>query len=372
LVQEGWDGNWDIPETAPDHTPNRWYLEEIDGEEVLITPNTPHDAPWEPGVGPTKEHAATVRKYPNGFILEIEFKFDPNQKPVFPKGREADNKHRPTFLGNSGVGIYHWPGNPDGKYLYEVQVTDTAGMCGGKRQIPHENRFMRLNYGAAWDQKGVLEAVAPALLADEQEHLDPAKLAAFNAEIADGGADCLCAIVAGLPVSIFQDVHLTCGDEEFPRPGIAVSSPIPLGANKDTSTTPLLPIGGVEDPRDMYWGHRADYLKRNGKGQYEHFNHLASDAWNKLWVCFLPARYAAGEKLLNAYLHTKINGVTVFDGEIKSGSRSSRHTDSQDPEPAVYGEPPVEGSDKKIRLLGHWGSKVFFQKVVIKSIDSEE
>ena len=53
----------------------------------------------------------------------------------------------PTFLGNSGVGIYHWPDNDRGKYLYEVQVTDIAAMCGGKNVIPHENGFMRIGYG---------------------------------------------------------------------------------------------------------------------------------------------------------------------------------------------------------------------------------
>jgi hypothetical protein len=31
----------------------------------------------------------------------------------------------------------------------------------------------------------------------------------------------------------------------------------------------------------------------------------------------------------------------------------------------------LAGSDKKIRLLGHWGSKVFFRNVVIKSVGSE-
>lgn len=95
MVQEGWDGNWDIPETAPDHTPNRWYLEEIDGEEVLITPNTTHDNPWEAvgppsdDRGPTSKHAVTTRSYPKGFVLEVQFRFDPNQKPVFPKDGTA-------------------------------------------------------------------------------------------------------------------------------------------------------------------------------------------------------------------------------------------------------------------------------------------
>jgi len=32
---------------------------------------------------------------------------------------------------------------------------------------------------------------------------------------------------------------------------------------------------------------------------------------------------------------------------------------------------PQEASDKKIRLLGHWASKVFFRNVVIKSVGSE-
>lgn len=83
----------------------------------------------------------------------MEFKFDKDQLPIFAAGDDAleENKHRPTFLGNSGVGIYHWTGNTRGKYLYEVQVTDTAGMCGGNRDIPHENRFMRIDYDPSAD-----------------------------------------------------------------------------------------------------------------------------------------------------------------------------------------------------------------------------
>ena len=81
------------------------------------------------------------------------------------------------------------------------------------------------------------------------------------------------------------------------------------------------------------------------------------------------ARYdAEGTKCLNAYLHTKVNGSTVFQGDIKSGTRSSRHTNTQDPEPEVYEE---GDGDKKIRLLGHWGSKVYYKDIEIRSVGSE-
>jgi hypothetical protein len=319
-------------------------------------------------------HLSTVRTYPDGFILEVEFSFDPAQIPIFPAAGLDQNKHRPTFLGNSGIAIYNWI-RPNGEgvgYLYEVQVTDVSGMTGGVRNILNKNRFLRLDYGADWTQRGVwasLGANEATLLTNEKTHLDPRQYVAFKNAIQNGGADSLCAFVAGLPVSYFKDIHLTGGGEEFPRPGIAVSSAIPLGANKPNP----LPISGVEDPLDMYWEHRADYVSSDGGG-YRHFNKLDSGEWNTLRVCFLPARYNAdGEKCLNAYLHTQVNAgesyAGGFQGEIKSGTRTSRHTNTQDPEPQVT---KGQNGDKKIRLLGHWGSTVKYRNVTIRSVGSIE
>lgn len=338
---------------------------------IVTTPTTTQAEPW---TDSCNEHATTVRSYPDGFILEIEFRFDSNQLPVFPATNLARHKHRPTFLGNSGVGIYSWTGNPRGKYLYEVQITDVSGMMNGSRTILQKNRFLRLDYGPNWTQRGVWAPLSDptipeaTILANEMMHYDPDKYAPFKSTIDDGGADSICAFVAGLPVSYFKDVYLSGGGEEFPKPGIAVTSQIPQRpAPPDPNPNPL-PISGVEDPRDMYWGNRGDYVPNNG-GAYTHFNHLDSGAWNTLRICFRPARYKTnGEKCANAYLHTQVNATEAygggFDGEIKSGTRASRHTNAQDPEPDVYKN---GNGDMKIRLLGHWGSLVQYRNVTIRS-----
>lgn len=186
----------------------------------------------------------------------------------------------------------------------------------------------------------------------------------------------MCAIVAGLPVSYFKDVYYAMGAQVFPKPLTAVSSATPLGANSD----PLLPISGDEDPLKMYYNHRADYVSGNHTTDvFQHFNHLDSGAWNTLKMCFLPARYNDGnQKVKNAYLHTMVNGDQSygggFTGEIKSGTRASRHNGAQDPEPDVYGanlEHKKHG-DMKIRLLGHWGSLVEYRNIKIRSVGSQE
>ena len=299
--------------------------------------------------------------------MEVEFSFDPTQLPIFPKNKTAANKHRPTFLGNSGVGIYHWTGNEKGKYLYEVQITDIAGMSGGKRNIPNENRFVRLDYGPQWTQRGVTAKIAPSILNIEKSHLDPRQSAAFKTAIDNGGADCICAVVAGIPVSYFEDVYMTGGTEEFPKKQIAVSSVLPLGPNNENP----LPIAGIENPLDMYWGHRGDYVASDANG-YKHFNKLNSGLWNTLKICFLPARYDVNKKKCkNAYIRTEVNkGESFgggFDGEIKSGTRASRHTQTSNPEPAVYND---GNGDMKIRLLGHWGSTVKYRNIKIRSVGS--
>ena len=87
---------------------------------------------------------------------------------------------------------------------------------------------------------------------------------------------------------------------------------------------------------------------------------------------FLLARYdTAGQKCNNAYLRTEVNKNFSYGGgfnnEIKSGTRTSRHTSTQDPEPAVYNN---GDGDMKIRLLGHWGSTVKYRNVTIQSVGS--
>lgn len=380
-VHKGWS-HWTIPTTNQ----KPWTL--TGGEfGVLTTPTRPFNDPF-PDQKPVTEHAVTNPSYVKGFILEVEFSFNPAQKPIFPRKlnnlRMKEFRHRPTFLGNSGVGIYHWTGNPNGKYLYEVQVTDTAGMMGGRRDILHENRFVRLNYGANWDQKGDLANIPPAVLATEKTYFDPKKYEDFVEWMNDpsneggglgGSADCICAIVAGLPVSYFKDVHYPASGApgpkgEFPRPDVAVSSEIPIGPN---NTDPL-PISGGEDPLDMYYEHRDDYVAGNhATDAFTHFNHTDDSLWNTLWMCFLPARYDEnGKKTRNAFLHTKVNeGKSYgggFKGEIKSGTRASRHNKDQDPEPAVYNG----NGDMKIRLLGHWGSTVNYRNIKIRSVGSKE
>lgn len=95
---------------------------------------------------------------------------------------------------------------------------------------------------------------------------------------------------------------------------------------------------------------------------------MDSDAWNTLWMCFVPPTYDGADKLTNAFLHTKINGNDVFNGVLKTGTRSARRTSNQDPERDLY----VNGNnDKKLRILGHWGSKVQFKNIVIRSVRSE-
>ncbi len=370
-MQAGWS-HWTIPQ-AGDYV---WGYDAATG--IVTTPTTTQANPWE---RECNEHVTTVRSYPDGFILELEYRFDPEQLPIFPLNRVAENKHRPTFLGNSGVGIYGWDGNARSKYLYEVQVTDNSGMTGGARNFASvaKNRFVRLDYGSDWTQRGTWallgsnQAQEGILLADEKTFFNPTLSPGFTAAINTGGADCICAIVAGYPVSYFQDVFLTDPIKgNFPKPETAVSSAIPLGANE----SPLRLIGGTEEPLNMYWGHRADNLAPMME-PYVHHNHLDRSAWNSLRICFLPARYKAnGDKCLNAYLHTSVNPIESyaggFQGELKSGTRSSRHTGgdrAQDPEPDVY----LHGhGDLKIRLLGHWGSKVKYRNITIRSVGSVE
>jgi hypothetical protein len=369
-VQAGWS-HWTIPQAGR----YAWGFDAATG--IVTTPTTTQSNPW---ANPVTEHASTIRSYPDGFVLDIEFTFDPSQIPIFPATGLSVHKHRPTFLGNSGVGIYNWIRPSDGAsigYLYEVQVTDVSGMTGGVRNILNKNRFLRLDYGANWTQRGEWAPLVDpdgtvtenTILNTEMTHLHPRSYELFATTVEAGGADSLCAFVAGLPVSYFKDVYLTGGGEEFPKPGTAVSSAYPLGANQPNP----LPISGVEDPRDMCWGHRADYVPTDAGG-YRHFNKLDSGAWNTLRVCFLPARYRAnGDKCLNAYLHTAVNASESFgggfQGEIKSGTRTSRHTNTQDPEPAVVSG---QNGDLKIRLLGHWGSTVKFRNVAIRSMGSVE
>jgi hypothetical protein len=118
----------------------------------------------------------------------------------------------------------------------------------------------------------------------------------------------------------------------------------------------------------MFHGHRADFIPKDD-GKFRHFNHTDSNAWNDLWLCFLPAQFDPDTtaKTKNAYLHVKVNGSEVFKGEIKTGTRSARRTATQDPEKDLY---IVGNNDKKIRILGHWGSRVMFKDVAIKSVGS--
>jgi len=321
---------------------------------------------------PVNVHARTKRSYPCGFVLNVEFKFHPNQKPVFPATNQHRHIHRPTFLGNSGIGIYHWPAQDHhGKYLYEVQVTDTAAITGNaaNKVIPNINRFVRLDYGADLSQRGVLMRDIPQRVLDAEELLnDPRLNDEFRGYVdpgrGNGGADNLCAIVAGLPVSYFRDVTEGAAGtaDYFPKTDVAISSPV--GRQGDGKA-----IGGTEEPHMMPFSHRADYNPKNGTN-FVHFNHADSAAWNKLKVSFLPARYdEEGDKCKNAFLETKVNDKVVFSGEIKSGTRRANRKLGQDPEEDVY----VDNlGDMKIRLLGHWGSKVYYQNIKIRSVGSKE
>jgi hypothetical protein len=333
-----------------------------------------------------------VRSYPDGFVFEVQFRFDAAQRPVFP-GKEGytpqpgdkftdrylpANIHRPTFLGNSGVGIYRWAKNADSKYLYEVQVTDNAAMTDGKTFFEHENRFIRADFGADLSLRGKLMHIDPAILAADQLMNNPSLSETDGGSglpeiLVNGGADSLCAVVAGNPVSYFYDVTEppgvvpAPGTDTFPQPGVAVSSPKPLGPNNENP----LPISGEENPLDMCYKHRADFVPRVGPltdDKFFHRNHLQSDQWNDLYVCFLPARYLKKKKCANAYLTTRVNGIIVFDGEIKSGTRTSRRRQGEDPEPDVYLN---KNGDFLLRLLGHWGTKVYYRLPIIRSVGSE-
>lgn len=145
-----------------------------------------------------------------------------------------------------------------------------------------------------------------------------------------------------------------------------------------------LPIGGTEEPERMFWQHRADYVPRALGLNYTHYNKPGSGEWNKLWICFLPAEWPEGTKTQNVYLKSKVNedeeayGGVIFDGELKTGTRSARRivntevpARSQDPERDVYVDEAPE-SDKRIRILGHWGSTVQFRNVKIRSLGSED
>jgi len=248
--------------------------------------------------------------------------------------------------------------------------------------MKHINRFVRLDYGDDLDQRGVLKEDIPDHVLDAERQLfcDPRRYAEFrryvkigerlpNGEF-NGGADNLCAVIAGLPVSYFRDVVCNGGPSNFfPQPEIAISSPV--GNQGDAK-----PIGGVEEPESMPYSRRSDYVSHVGPMSHDrffHYNHLDSGAWNSLEVIFLPARYDdEDEKCRNAYLETKVNGAIVFKGEVKSGTRSSRrylrNGSAVDPEKDVYVE---EKGDMKIRLLGHWGSKVYYRNIKIRSVGSE-
>ena len=210
-----------------------------------------------------------------------------------------------------------------------------------------------------------------------------------------------------MPVSYFKDVlrstkNTTAGasteTEIFPRRNVAITSPVPLNENAGKEPQKFsdpgkcaLPISGTEDPRNMFFMHRADFVPQNGG--YVHYNKLDTvtsesgfeTEWNQMQVRFLPARYVGGVKCSNAYLQTVVNNDnTVFIGELKSGTRSANRRQAEqggrdengdpvivfeddiDPEKAVY----VNGTgDMALRILGHWGTPVRFKNPKILSTD---
>lgn len=192
------------------------------------------------------------------------------------------------------------------------------------------------------------------------------------------------AMVCGMPLSYFEDVirnkdnsgdlpNLAADPGNFPDGATAVSSPVPENSGQSPPSKCTLPIGGTEDPLQMSYYHRADYLPNAG-GKFVHYNKyeneihkqsykdVPKDDWNRLEVEFLPARYEGNTKCSNAYIKTRVNGKPLFQGEIKSGSRPARHNVNQDPEPAGNADP----NGKVLRLLAHWGSKVYYHNAVIK------
>jgi hypothetical protein len=377
-LHDGWD-HWTVPGT------DNWTLE--DG--VLTTPTGQRTSE-------VIHHVITNRSYREGFVLEIKFRFDSTQAPLFPDGQLDKHKHRPTFLGNSGIGVYGWNDGAKVIQLYEIQIADNYAMSEEETQrfLPKSQQtgYLRMNFqneeGEVINQRhtevnDLTDEEFADLLSTEMNQLehyphpdlpeppdDGLRNYLLGPSQDRGWADCLCAVVSGLPVSYFKDVYLEGGGETeypegqlFPRPSFARWSEV--GAQKDMN-----PIGGTEDPLRMTHEHRADYVKKDGDGKYRHFNHTDSDAWNTLWMCFRPARFdETRKKDENASFLTKVNGHEVFDDEVKTGTRSARRTDSQNPEHDLY----VKGNtDKKIRILGHWGSKVMFKDVKIWSVGSVE
>ena len=132
---------------------------------------------------------------------------------------------------------------------------------GGGQEFLHENRFTRMDFTTL---PGVLKTVPPALLTNEKTHYEPAnghytsptgEKTFLEVVTNDGGADCICASVTGLPVSIFKDVQLQATIE-----GVVEQFPLPVTAatSLDVNTPPNLPIGGTEEPHMMFYDHRAD------------------------------------------------------------------------------------------------------------------
>ena len=129
----------------------------------------------------------------------------------------------------------------------------------------------------------------------------------------------------------------------------------------------------------MPYLHRADYVPGAPDEPYVHFNRPAAeggfkrynetDQWNALEVSFLPARFTGTTKCSNVYIQTKVNGSLVYQGEIKTGSRTSRKRRTLlgaeiNPERDVYANKGPD-DDYRLRLLAHWGSKVYYRSVEI-------
>lgn len=393
----GWTA-WEPEETDPNAPENRKFQFVGENRNILQTPTTTRDAPYQ---FPIQNHYKTKSPYPNGFVLDVEFWFDPNQGPIFPSAVDPDpertadrvvqNKHRPTFLGNSGISIFHWPPNRNGKYLYEVQVTNNAAMCSGNQVFPRQHDFVRLNFGEDFDQEPEHLPVAQRALDEEKTFLDPARSELLRAALLEGGADNLCAVVSGMPISYFEDkIHTEDNTENidgrggsvFPKATFARSSEVPINENFEHidnlddigDSDPgkcSLPISGSENPREMFFARRADYVPKENELPV-HYNNIdeyrltfdRAQEWNKLRVYFFPARFENGQKQSNAYLRTMVNGTLVFQGELKTGTRTSRRTAENNPERDVYVE---NDGDKCLRILGHWGSTVYFRNVSIRS-----
>ncbi|MCG8448122.1 MAG: hypothetical protein MI725_00905 [Pirellulales bacterium] len=296
---------------------------------------------------------------PRGFVLIIEFSFDPNETPPFPGA--PFHATRPTFYGNSGV-LAHG--------LYEIQIVDNNRMSKKvgnviTQELLQVNRFCRLSAPNVLADADL----TPAMLASDQTHWNPnVATNLIRPRLQANSGDNLMAIVTGRPVSVFDDAKANLGDPDDNATDAqiqAMARPVGIGGTWpptnicDPSRLNTGWISALENPLAVPYKHRADGVPTN------HAN-KPGNQWNTMRVDFTPCCYekkligqqTVYEKKRNACFSTKVNGTGMFNGELETGTRSWTNRNGVRVERNAY---DAANPNTSVQLMAHWGSTVKFR-----------